>query len=554
MRKKSLNFGKDGQIWINVGWKLTKSGKRSQPKFCLGESLKDAERRNARIEQLWEDIERVESDPLWDDFTTEIAKSLGKGELQHVVEQLPTEDHGDYANRINRLALRYPSVKFVPGDQNEYDDGHDHLVTFAEDTLESLKEQFGLTVKIGVVSSGTLHQAMDCFIEWIKKDYFDVEEGHVNDNGMTKIKQVVALKEYLSDIPLSDLGYQAVDELFSTLRQRPVSKRTGSPLKAKTCKNYIGELKRFLEWLDSGDEFAWQLPAKFNRIKRQPNELESDIDAEAADIFTFTVEHCRTLYRYAGPFDRLCIILGLNCAYGVDQTARLKLSEVMLEGDKPQIGRVRRKKKVFGQHRLWKHSIILLNWAIDRRESLKNETSMDFVLLKQSGVPYWRKTNGGNRARDIPNSWDRLKARIIEDHADFPAVGFNTLRDTSVHEIRKIGGAEIARVHATHKHHSSDKNLRRYSNAPWEKVFEAQERMEQLFAPMFEAVPDPTVVPKQAYVSLGKRDKMLELREHGLSVQEVAKQVGVHPMTVYRTFESHEQPSNKVTGIHSEPE
>ena len=215
MRKKSLNPGKDGQIWINIGWKLTKSGKRSQPKFCLGESLKDAERRNARIEQLWEDVERIEHDPLWDDLTTEIAKSLGKGELQHVVEQLPSEDHGDYATRINRLALRYPSVKFVPADQDEYDAGQDHLVTFADDTVGSLQEDFGLTVKIGVVSSGTLHQAMDSFIEWIKKDYFDVEEGHINDNGMTKIKQVVALKEYLSDTPLSELGYQAVKMSFS---------------------------------------------------------------------------------------------------------------------------------------------------------------------------------------------------------------------------------------------------------------------------------------------------------------------------------------------------
>lgn len=420
--------------------------------------MKDAQRRNALIEQIWEDIERTQDDPLWNDLTVEIAKRLGKGKLQQVVERLPNDDNGEYANRINQLALQYPSIKFVPADQDDYEDGQDHLVTFAEDTLEGLKEQFGLTVKIGVVSSGTLHQAMYQFIEWIK--------------------QVILLKEYLSDLPLSELGFQGVDELFSTLRKRPISKRTGSPFKAKTCKNYIGELKRFLEWLDSGDEFAWELPSKFSRIKRQSTELESDIEAEAADIFTFTVEQCQTLYRYAGPFDRLCIIFGLNCAYGVDQTARFKLSKVMLGEDPPQLGRIRRKKRVFGQHRLWQHTCILLRWAIERREWLRNEASKEFLLLKQSGVPYWRKTRGGNRARDIPNSWDRLKTRIIADLPEFPLVGFNTLRDTSVHEIRRIGGAEIARVHATHKHHSSDKNLQRYSNAPWETVFDAQKQLE----------------------------------------------------------------------------
>ena len=538
MRKKSLNQGKDGQIWINVGWKLTKSGKRSQPKFCLGASLKDAERRNARIEQLWEDIERVESDPLWDDFTTEIAKRLGKGELQHIVEQLPSEDHGDYATRINRLALRYPSVKFVPADRDEYDAGQDHLVTFAEDTVGALQEDFGLTVKIGVVSSGTLHQAMDAYVERIEKDYLDINEGHVSDSGVTKIKQIKSLKDLLPDLPLSELGYHGVDELFGILRRRPLSKRTGAPLKVKTCRNYSGELKRFLEWLDLSDKFEWLLPPKFGGIKRQPNIGDADIDAEAHDIFTFSVEHCRILYRYASPLERLFIILGLNCAFGVDQTGRLKVDEVELDGETPQIGRVRRKKMVFGQHRLWRHTCILLRWALERRERLNTDQSGKFLILKESGLPFWRKTKGGNRARDIPNYWHRLLARIREDAPDFPRVGFNTLRDTSVNEIRKRSGQEIASVHATHKHHSSDKNLRRYSNAPWQKVFEAQAKLEETFAPLFVAVPDPTIIPKQAYVSLGKRDRMFELHEQGVSVKEIAKRVGVHPMTVYRTFSS----------------
>ena len=107
-----------------------------------------------------------------------------------------------------------------------------------------------------------------------------------------------------------------------------------------------------------------------------------------------------------------------------------------------------------------------------------------------------------------------------------------------MNEVRKFGGEEIASIHATHKHHSSDKNLRRYSNAPWEKVFETQAELEKHFEPMFAAVPDPTVVPMQAYVSLGKRDKMIELRDRGLSVREIAKEVGVSGMTVYRTFKA----------------
>jgi ribosomal protein L18E len=86
IRKKSITPDQNGQIWVNIGSKLTKSGKRSQAKICLGDLVKDAERRLVRLEQFWQDVARNSTDPIWDDFTFEIAKSLGRGELQFVVK------------------------------------------------------------------------------------------------------------------------------------------------------------------------------------------------------------------------------------------------------------------------------------------------------------------------------------------------------------------------------------------------------------------------------------------------------------------------------------
>lgn len=83
--EKSLTPDQNRQIWVNIGSKLTKSGNRSQAKICLGASVKDAERRLARLEQFREDIEKNSINPIWDDFTIEVAKSLGRGELQFVV-------------------------------------------------------------------------------------------------------------------------------------------------------------------------------------------------------------------------------------------------------------------------------------------------------------------------------------------------------------------------------------------------------------------------------------------------------------------------------------
>jgi hypothetical protein len=538
MRKKSLKPDPNGVIWVNVGWKLTKNGSRSQGKISLGSTARDAERRLHRIEELWEQIERTSHTPLWDDFTFDIAKRFGKGEIQFPIKQNDGEDDYEYAARVNKLLKRFPSVQFAAENEGAYNEG----VAICEDqiaiAITTEKEFAGLDfpVRPSRISDGTLHKAMDDYIEWIKLEYFDPDEGHVNDNGMTKIRQVKTLKEHLKDRPLADVDYTACDEMFGHFRKRPISTRTKKPMQRKSCQNYLGELGRFLDWLDLQERFRWRLPERFPRIKRRVDELESDIAAEAAEIVTFTDGELTLLYKYAGPLDRLFIVLGLNCAFGVDQTGRLKLGEVFLEHKPPIIKRIRRKKKVLGKHYLWEPTRTLLQWALEQRDKHASNDSEDFLILKQTGKPFWRKTAGGNRARDIPNYWTRLVSRIREDHADFPKVAFNTLRDTSVDRIRQIAGEEIASIHATHKHSSPDENLRRYSNAPWKKVYRAQRKLGRRLAAVFSAVPDPTIVPKQAYVSLGKRERILDLRADARPVAEIAREVGVSTMTVYRTL------------------
>lgn len=539
VRKKSLKADSKGIIWVNIGWKLTKGGSRSQGKVSLGSNLREAERRLHRIEELWEHIARANEDPQWDDFTFDIAKRMGKGETQIPVPMVQEEYAFEYAARVNELIKRYPTVHFAVESKDVYEEGNDHWQQMADAHAAATLENASLDIsrRPSAMGDGTLHKAMDAFIEWIKQDYFDVEEGHVNDNGMTKIRQVKTLKEHLKDRSLSSVDYSACDEMFGHFRKRPISNRTKKPMKRKSCQNYVGELGRFFDWLDLQDTFKWRLPERFPRIKRKVDELESDIAADAAEIFTFDDSQLELLYKYASPLDRLFIALGLNCAFGVDQSGRLKISEVLLDQKPPLISRIRRKKKVLGKHYLWEPTRLLLQWAAQQREKLVNEESGDFLILKQTGKPFWRKTVGGNRARDIPNYWDRLIERIQEDNPAFPKVAFNSLRDTSVNRIRQIAGEEIASIHATHKHSSPDENLRRYSNAPWEKVFLAQQELGSQLATVFAVVPDPTVVPMQAYVSLGKRERILQLWGQKKPAAEIAKDVGVSKATVYRTVQ-----------------
>lgn len=538
MRQKALNPDSTGTIWVNIGAKKTKGGRTSQGKISLGTNPKDATRRLARIEDLWERIEKTSQEPLWDDLTFRIARLLGKGETQIILPQEPSEDEVDYARRINLLAKRFPSINFTAADFEEYEYGRQATEVFVEDSTNNAAEVWGVDFSAaGRPSDGSLHQAMDRYIEWIKREYFDQDEQHVNDNGMTKIRQVRTLKDHLQDRPLSTLGFHGIDESFCYFRKRPLSKRTEKPMKKKSCQNYIGELGRFFDWLDLSSDFSWRLPERYSRIKRKVDELDSDIAAEAADVFAFSDSELALLYKYSGPLDRLFILLGLNCAFGVDQTGRLRHSEVRLDRKPPIIRRIRRKKKVQGRHYLWQPTRVLLQWALDRRAKVATEASGEYLILNDSGNPFWRKTAGGNRARDIPNYWTRLLNRIRDDHPEFPKAGFNSLRDTSIDRIRAIAGQEVALIHATHKHHSPDENLRRYSNAPWKKVFVAQRKMERRLAGMFAAVPDPRVVSKQAYVSLGQRERIVEYHKNETPPREIAKLVGVSLATVYRTLE-----------------
>ena len=49
-----------------LGWKAgRRSGLRSQPKFYLGTDLKEAKRRNSKLEALWECVESLAAEGAW---------------------------------------------------------------------------------------------------------------------------------------------------------------------------------------------------------------------------------------------------------------------------------------------------------------------------------------------------------------------------------------------------------------------------------------------------------------------------------------------------------
>jgi hypothetical protein len=339
------------------------------------------------------------------------------------------------------------------------------------------------------------------------------------------------LKTYLiPNRPLSSLtDFAAVDQLFAVIRRRPVTFRYQKPMAKKTASNLIGELGRFFDWLHKSPEWDWRKPPEFSEISRSPFELESDLEAESKEVPTYTVAQLRTLFEYGTPLERLLILLGINCAFGADQIGRLRIGEIVEKKGVHFIMRVRRKQKVRGIHRLFAATVEGLRWAMKGREDQKSA----YVLVNGKGRPLWRKTSGGNRSKDIPNAWNRLLDRVCEDQPDFPRYGFNTLRDTSANMVRRLAGPEIASVHLTHRHQSSDRNLRQYTNVPRKKLFKAHQRLERKLATVF-TVQDAWKDREHQYISQRTIKRIRDLHEQGLPVGKIAQQTGVSKATVYR--------------------
>ncbi|MGA2255436.1 MAG: helix-turn-helix domain-containing protein [Thermoguttaceae bacterium] len=570
MRERNLRPDKNGIIWRNLGWKKTRTGQRSQHKFNLGTNKKEAQARFAILKRLWQSLEEREGEKAtWTDFALAMGTALASGKTEVEIDRpkLTIERDGvviescyrsdaDYAREVNSARDRYPFIKIVPAVLEAYQRGVDRLAAEASGNLERLEEEASrhkrVLTELGKPIPGEmLHDALDDYIVWIKAEYFDRAEGHVSDSGMTKIRQVKTIRSYLENVPLAMLDFSGVDRVFGYFRKRPLSKRSGDPMTAKSCRHYIGEIDRFFCWLHLSASYPWRKPQDYEFIRKKPDELEGDVEAATQEIPTYTIDQLAILNEYATPIERVFFLLGVNCAFGSDQSGRLKIREVRLSEDGSSfIRRVRRKKKVKGTHLLFKQTVQAMKWALERRKQQQPEpTPTSFLLLNDRGQPYWRKTKGGNRCRAIPKIWYDLLDRVRVDHPDFPRHGFNTLRDTSSNMIREIAGEEVTSMHLTHKHQSEDRNLGSYSNPPLKRLFRAQRKLELKLQPVFDAAPKEPFAPQmRAYTPRKTVKQIQKMKDEGASVSEIARSVNVARTTVYRHLKESPEAHEEETG------
>src|SRR5262249_61873620 len=120
-RKEELGRDPEGRYRRYIGWKLGNGTRPIQHLFRLGRDGAEAQRRNMRLERLWEcvvDLWKLhkrngrtdEPSPLWDDYTLAIGQAIAWGEEVCTLTPPPGVAPGVALEWLAVMAPVYPGM------------------------------------------------------------------------------------------------------------------------------------------------------------------------------------------------------------------------------------------------------------------------------------------------------------------------------------------------------------------------------------------------------------------------------------------------------------
>ena len=506
--------------------------------------------------------------PVWDDLALKVGKAIAKGAA---VFSAPRNGASvtDYALALEYLQRRFGFVIAIQmDDQNAIDDFNKQIDEQERFLERAARSSRAFQIGNGTTAGPTLHQALDAYAGWIKVEFVVVTDDgkRLTDWGVAQIANVFRLKEHHPDLPLSSLGYSGLDEMFRHWRQRPMVKGRNKRMAKDSAEGHVYQLKQFVRWLHTSQEFAWRKPEDYDEIKTK---VDADKEKSArrlatTQVDTYTLEELVLLSEYARPIERVLLLLGLNCAFGKMEVGTLRLNEVALHQQHPHAGmlgfessdadsfirRVRGKSGVYAEWLLWPQTVAALEWAIQRRMTQTKITKGrdagkdisakpdSVILLGRQGHSLVERTGKDNTNQQIPARWNALTDRIRKDHPEFRKLSFGKLRKTASSLVRRLADGETAGVFLAHGQPvETDDLLEVYTDRPFAKVFDALRRVGEYLQPMFDAAPsDPfseTAVSRSLNISLGTVKEIKRLRAEGVGPTEIARKLGVSRWTVY---------------------
>jgi integrase len=531
MAKKLTLDSRTGLYRRDLGWKEGRNGGYVQHRFYLGRDRHRAQIACARLEALWAGVEARWAKlpdgerPVWDETTLAMAKAIIEGGAEIPVRPPEVVRGINKAIEIELLGIWFARlVKDFPElnlrlDDHELRDDVAGLTAAFQAKAERLKP--------ARKSRETLHQALDAYKVWVHDAFLAPpkpgKERRTSQTGVKQGERVERLKQHVRNVPLSEFGVKEIEEVVKYWANRPTSS-AGKPFSPLTCKHHIRLWKHFIKWLHKEPSFPWQRPAdlEWDRVSILVHPHEVAARATAEQVETYTKDELKTLWEYGTDLHRTLMALALNCGFGIGEIGTLAKKEVQGE----YIRRIRWKSKVYGEWKLW---------PVTRELLAKLEPNgTPWVLVRGDGKQLVEPTKGNFRGAYIPNRWNYLIRRINKDDPGFRKLSFNKLRKTAGNLIRTFSDGEIAGVFLCHGQAVKTDDLADvYTNRPFGKVFEAQDRVWEFLRDVFVGQPIG-----ECKTSVGTVRKIRELHEQGVPVQKIAELCNVAVSTVRRRIEA----------------
>ncbi len=483
----------------------------------------------------------------------------------------------NYVQRLRQLGKDYPVIAILPADEEAYRRGIEQetaragkVIAEAAETVEKERKELLRHDQRVPTCPGFLHAAFDAYIEYIKRSYLTAAmEGETqvtSPYGNIQVQRVKRFKERHEDVPLDDVRLNVIQSMIDYWRARPNVKGTTRPIAVKTAQEHIKQLRAFFKWLNKNEDFAWRKPLDFDDVVLtvKPNAKEIAAKVTPIKVKTFDLSQLCLLHKYATPFERALLLLGLNCGFGAAEISTLLMNQVRLSEQHPYdeflgfhstsndsfIKRLRIKTSVYGEWLLWPETVAALEWAIRRRHQQLIVTrgpdrgrnispqADSILLLSEDGTTLVKQTESGNTSSRIANIWNSgLIARVVKDNSEFPTLSFGKLRKTAGDLVRRFADGEVSSIFLCHGTPvQSDSLLDIYSNRPFGKVFDALRNVRKYLEPVFQHATEWPDERKKggANLTVAEIDAIQRLHKDGVSPAKIADEIGVSVTTVYR--------------------
>lgn len=534
--------------------------KKTKQKFRLGKDRADALRRLRLIVTLYESQFSLPEffGGSWVPEYLKAAKQIAKGATPRLPRlSLPVSEKvtipESAATYVTLLAhLNRDETLFAPESQGLVADGIAALER-PQQRNRLIKSTLVGDTSDQVATGQTVSQAVAASIDHLLSQY-TLPDGSLTPWGKTQIDQTRSWQRFMSvatetrngeivslkllETDLADVTVAKAQQMIDAVRKRPLtleSKHTRR-LAVKTCRAINKVIRNFFDWLDLSDEWQWTEPPRFRKLNYNPAALEDGekhVEKQKKERWRISDSEIEVLVKHATPVERVLILLGLNCAFGAGEIGNLRIPYVKF--DTSEIDGIRFKTGNDTRHRLWPETAEALTWEFQRREQLpKSEQSKDiFFLSEGKGLPLWRKSKAGNYSDGIAKRWDDLICRVRKEQPEFHQYSFGKLRKTAAIRVIEIADAEAASMILAHGIPSEDKLLSAYVSIPWQKLYAAQEAYGESIRPILKTSRPPFEKPPKNYIG-AKAEEILEQHQIGTPVSQIASDLGISEMTVYR--------------------